>query len=93
MLVSNSVFSLLDLACKQCLFSHDHNQPKLFQFRILAVQTHLEDQLKKHSLVSFRLRHWRLGNSMGFSGFWMGVGPNADHGTSNGQWSDHKHLP
>ena len=30
---------------------------------------------------------------MGFSGFWMGVGPNANHGASDGQWSDHKNLP
>ena len=29
---------------------------------------------------------------MGFSDFWLGVGPDADHGVGDGQWSDHKHL-
>ena len=72
--------------------SHDHNQPKLFQFRILAVYTHLENQLKKHSVVPLRLRHWRLRNSLGFSDFWLGVGPDANHGSGHDQWSDNKHL-
>ena len=29
---------------------------------------------------------------MGFSDFWLGVGADTDHGTGDGQWSDHKHL-